>query len=600
LAFTKVEPQRVKKSEVKQGKLKPTDLRRRKMNRKASPKKGYIVIMLAFLIITGKHAYADFTFSTPIKVPNINISSVEVANPEISSDGLSLYFSPGPSGGYGSSDIWMSTRETKDDDWSTPMNLGPPINSSACEGQPSISADGLELYFADGSYSTPGPYRPGGYGGSDIWISRRATTNDPWTEPVNLGRIVNSSASDSDPEISADGLSLFFNSECPGGYGNVDLWVTTRPTKESPWIEPVNLGPILNNVHYDGDPDISPDGLSLFFGSHGDLTGYGSLDLWLSRRATINDPWAKPVNLGPIVNSVYQDADPTISPDGSILYFASPRSGYWEIWQVSIEPKLDFNGDLKIDLEDMHIMVDHWGENYPLCDIGPTPLGDGIVNVDDIKVLDEHLYRLIAHWELDEADGNIAYDSIGKNHGICYGEPFWQPTIGMINGALFFDGADDYVNTPFILDPSKGPFSVFAWIFGGSPGQVIISQIDSDAAGKTWLGTDAIGGNLMTGLVPKKIGWITPQPLVSESVITDIQWHHVGLVWDGSYRALYVDGLEVAKDKNAQDLLNSSEGGLYVGASKDLSTGTLFSGLIDDVRIYKQALTTDEIAVLAQ
>ena len=548
------------------------------------------------LSVFAEQANADFIFGTPIKVPNVNVSSVDVGNPEISSDGLALYYNVH---GNGASDIWVMTRGTTDDNWGAPLNLGQPVNSPSYEAQPSISADGLELYFGDGSYTTLGPYRPGGHGDSDLWVSRRATTDDPWGEPVNLGPIVNSSDMDSDPEISADGLMLFFNSNRSSDNRYPDIWVTTRPTKDSRWTEPVKLGPNINTIRYDGDPDISSDGLSLFFCSYGDLTGFGGVDLWVSKRTNINDPWGEPVNLGPIINTVYSDSDTSISADGSILYFASNRSGLWEIWQVSIEPNCDFNGDLKIDLEDMHIMVDNWGKNYPLCDIGPTPLGDGIVNVEDIKVLDKHLYRLIAHWKLDEADGNIAYDSIGKNHGICYGEPFWQPTIGMINGALFFDGADDYVSMPFILDPSKGPFSIFAWIFGGSPGQVIISQTEGDGAGETWLGTDS-SGKLMTGLVPQKIGWVTPQPLVSESIITDIQWHHVGFVWDGSYRVLYVDGIEVAKDDTAQNPLKSAVGGLYIGADKTLGFGILFSGFIDDVRIYKQALTADEIAALAQ
>ena len=73
---------------------------------------------------------------------------------------------------------------------------------------------------------------------------------------------------------------------------------------------------------------------------------------------------------------------------------------------------------------------------------------------------------------------------------------------------------------------------------------------------------------------------------------------NICLVWDGSYRALYVDGIEVAKDNNAQNPLNSSEGSLYIGASSDLDAGTLFSGFIDDVRIYNQTLGAKEIEVL--
>jgi hypothetical protein len=206
----------------------------------------------------------------------------------------------------------------------------------------------------------------------------------------------------------------------------------------------------------------------------------------------------------------------------------------------------------------------------------------------------------VAHWKLDEAEGDTAIDSVAYYNGTLSGGPVWQPNDGIVDGALQFDGIDDYVSTDYVLDPADGAFSVFAWIQGGAPGQVIISQQDGNGTGNTWLGLDAEDGVLMTGLVPRKIGWVTPPPLVSESVITDIKWHHVGFVWDGSYRALYVDGIEVAKDTAAQDPLKSADGGLHIGAGKTLSAGTFFSGLIDDVHIYNIALSAEEIAVLSE
>ena len=104
----------------------------------------------------------------------------------------------------------------------------------------------------------------------------------------------------------------------------------------------------------------------------------------------------------------------------------------------------------------------------------------------------------------------------------------------------------------------------------------------------------------MTGLMPPLLGRVVPQPLVSESVITDGAWHHIGLVWDGSYRYLYVDGVEAAKDTTAIAYsLKSSEGGLYIGVGKALDAGTFFSGLIDDVRIYNRAVNAEDIAALA-
>jgi hypothetical protein len=94
----------------------------------------------------------------------------------------------------------------------------------------------------------------------------------------------------------------------------------------------------------------------------------------------------------------------------------------------------------------------------------------------------------------------------------------------------------------------------------------------------------------MTGLVPPTTGRLITQPLVSEFVITDGQWRHVGLVWDGSLRYLYVDGTEVAKDAATVAPPKSSDGGLYIGAGKDLDAAGFWSGLIDEIRIYDQAV----------
>ncbi len=266
---------------------------------------------------------------------------------------------------------------------------------------------------------------------------------------------------------------------------------------------------------------------------------------------------------------------------------------------------VDFNGDGIVDSADMCIMVDHWGEDYSLCDIGPTPFGDGIVDVQDLIVLAEHLFEeiypieLVAYWKLDEEEGDIAYDSARDKAGLLFGGPVWRPAEGKRAGALEFDGIDDYVGTDFVLNPTDGAFSVFAWIKGGSPGQVIISQTDGiGGTGATWLGADSSGGNLMTGLVLPPGGRSVPQPLVSEFVAIDNKWHLIGFVWDGSIRALYVDGVEVAKDTQAN--LEGSDGGLHIGAGKNLEVWTFFSGLIDDVRIYNQALSAEKIEALAQ
>ena len=216
---------------------------------------------------------------------------------------------------------------------------------------------------------------------------------------------------------------------------------------------------------------------------------------------------------------------------------------------------------------------------------------------------------LIAHWALDEAEGDIAHDSAGENHGTLSGDPAWQPAGGKIDGALQFDGIDDYVSTNFVLDPADHAFSVFAWIKGGSPDQIIISQADilagrSVKPGSVWLGVDPSDGKLMTLLGVANAGSPIPPPpfLKSESVITDGEWHHIGVVITVSqsmhFRNLYLDGARVAMDTESVDLL-SSNGGLNIGAGRNLEAGTFFAGLIDDVRIYNAALTADEIETLA-
>jgi len=233
----------------------------------------------------------------------------------------------------------------------------------------------------------------------------------------------------------------------------------------------------------------------------------------------------------------------------------------------------------------MCIMVDHWGENYSLCDIGPMPWGDGIVDVEDLIVLAEHLFEEsppIAHWKLDETEGLYAHDAVGENHAIVMGGPLWQPAGGQIDGAIQLDGVNDCLVTKSVLDPAEGPFSVLAWVRGGAPGQVIISQI----GGLNWLCVDG-EGNLMTEL--RYIGGrATEPPLVSQMPITDGTWHRIALTWDGVNRTLYVDGVEVAQDTHLAFV--SSEGGLYLGTGSTMQPGSFFSGLIDDVRIYNRAV----------
>jgi len=277
---------------------------------------------------------------------------------------------------------------------------------------------------------------------------------------------------------------------------------------------------------------------------------------------------------------------------GQVFIGADARAGtvgslHIDNVKIGKAPIFDFNGDGIVDSADMCIMIEHWGEEYSLCDIGPKPLGDGIVDVNDLIVLAEHLFEevddptLIAHWPLDETEGMFTADSVGDGDAVLSGGIEWQPSSGQINGALKLNGVDSCAIASTTIDPADGPFSIFAWIKDGAPGQVIVSQ----QAVSNWLALDS-EGNLMTEL---KSSDQLAAPLVSETVITDGQWHRIGLVWDGSSRILYVDGFKVAED--TQPGVESSANSLYIGVDKNYAAGTFFSGLIDDVRIYNRAVS---------
>ncbi|MFC1766618.1 kelch repeat-containing protein [Planctomycetota bacterium] len=131
------------------------------------------------------------------------------------------------------------------------------------------------------------------------------------------------------------------------------------------------------------------------------------------------------------------------------------------VWEYTPSPGFDFNKDDVVDGQDVAILVDHWHTDAPRYDI----TGDGIIDVEDLIILSEHLfedYRIIAHWKLDESEGDVAYDSAGLNDATLNGGPLWQPYDGIVDGALQLDGSDDWITAPFVLDRFGAPFSVFA------------------------------------------------------------------------------------------------------------------------------------------
>jgi serine/threonine protein kinase/Tol biopolymer transport system component len=254
---------------------------------------------------------------------------------DISSDGLELYFGSDRPGGRGDWDLWVTTRSAVAEPWQPPVNLGMPLNTLHGEGAPCISHDGLTLYFGSG--------RPGGVGEWDIYASTREAIEASWGDPVNLGAVINSVSDESSPSITPDGLTLYFQSKRLGGEGGVDLYVTTRSSPSNSWSPAVNLGPTVNHPGHDNFPCISDDGLRLYFSHYFPNT----VELWVTTRASLADPWSLPVDLGLVA------VTPRFSPDGSVMYIGSNKySGYGaaDLFQVPVlSPKLQVDSPGSMD-----------------------------------------------------------------------------------------------------------------------------------------------------------------------------------------------------------------------------------------------------------
>jgi Tol biopolymer transport system component len=258
-------------------------------------------------------------------------------------------------------------------EWSAPVNLGPVINSSFDENAPTLSKNGLSLYFQSN--------KSGGLGGADIYVSQRNSVDEPWGVPINITP-VNSTVEDAAPNLSRDGHWLFFMSMRTPSLGGFDLWVSYREHvhNDLDWQPPVNLGPILNSTSFDQSPfffdnddaglpqlffsrtiqgfnhffvsnrlpdgtftpptlvtelnssgndrgiSVRSDGLEVFLMSTRS-GGFGLQDLWTATRHSATDPWSTPVSLGPLVNSTAGDLNPYIASDRETLYFNSNRLG---------------------------------------------------------------------------------------------------------------------------------------------------------------------------------------------------------------------------------------------------------------------------------
>ena len=183
-------------------------------------------------------------------------SETMVLCPSLSGDGLELYVSIGHAVPVHEWSIAVARRASKDAPWEAPISLGPAINSWCCQGHQGISSDGLLLVFSDIWTCSP---RPDGFGGTDIWFTRRATKGGDWSTPMNLWAPVNTAFYYEDhAKILADGSMLYFTAQRPGGQGAWDIW----------------QAPIMPIVDFNGDGVVDDGDLDI-------LNSFMGTDEWL-------------------------------------------------------------------------------------------------------------------------------------------------------------------------------------------------------------------------------------------------------------------------------------------------------------------------------
>lgn len=311
---------------------------------------GSIIVLLllgGLTIFAYGQEFSDWT--APVNVqPPVNTAVVD-ADPFVTKDGLSLYFTRAsvPNATF-PNDLWVAHRATIDDAWGPPEPLPSTINRPASNESGSwVSNDGHWLYFNSN--------RAGGFGRNDLYVSWRSNKkmesgSGGWQPAVNLGSGVNSAAIEQAPTLFEDEatgvITLYFNSN---RVGSDDIFASTmQPDGSFGPAEPVEE---LNTEFSDRSPSVSHNGLEIYFGSDRPGSqpyplddccgpaGEPSEDIWVATRGSTLDPWSEPQPVTEL-NSPYYDDGACLSFDGESLYLHSPHragnvSDAFDIWMAT-------------------------------------------------------------------------------------------------------------------------------------------------------------------------------------------------------------------------------------------------------------------------
>jgi hypothetical protein len=276
---------------------------------------------IALACAPGLTAQTGTYFTGPSPINELNLAGSNSFSPTLTEDELYLVFASDRPGGQGSYDLYETRRPNVDAPWAPPQPL-PLLNSSGADYEPNISYDGLEMYFI----ST----RPGGIGASDIYVTRRPATNAPWGPPQNIGPPLNGPGiANDDPYLTQDGLSMYFTS---GGAGGADVYTATRPAIGAPWG---NKQPVAaaNSAQFDHSPLPEGNNGEVLWFSSTRPGGGGSSDFWMTSRDPVTGLYDPPI-LIPDINSTDWDSNAWSSGVTGRLYVSRVVGGFSQLWIV--------------------------------------------------------------------------------------------------------------------------------------------------------------------------------------------------------------------------------------------------------------------------
>jgi hypothetical protein len=254
-------------------------------------------------------------FGPPTPIAELNTASAE-SDPALTADLLELYFD---SDRAGEANIYVSKRASVDDAWGAPVSV-PELSSTSFDGAPGITPDGLTIYISSS--------RPGGFGSLDIWSSTRTSRDAVWNAPVQVPEL-STTEDDSNAQPSADELHMWMASK-RGGFALRQLYSASRASTATAWSTPAAIAELNELPTEAAEAPWADEGFDIYFASN--RTGSdGANDLWYATRTTLAEPFDAPIHIDEL-DTASGEQDPWLSADRRTILFMSRRNGSEDLY----------------------------------------------------------------------------------------------------------------------------------------------------------------------------------------------------------------------------------------------------------------------------